>query len=160
MKKFTGTTLFRSLIVVLVLAGLAFAQGTPFGNGRGAFRGQVYVPSVFGITFGDNTASDVTLTKNGSNVVGITGNIGGSGSTANTTAAPAGPFAWGTAGSSSSTVTVTFAKPFTNAPVCYAADQTTANAVKVTSNATTVTIANSGATDTDTVAWFCLGNPN
>lgn len=104
MKSFTRTTLFRSLVVVLLLATLAVAQ-TPFGNGRGAFRGSVYVPSVYSLIFGDNTSSDVYLAKNGSNVVGITGNIGGSGTTANTTTTPAGPYAWGSVALSSGTAT-------------------------------------------------------
>ena len=60
-----------ALAALLVIA--TFGQGTPFGNGRGAFRGQVYVPSVFGLTFGDNTSTDVTMTKSAANVVKVTG---------------------------------------------------------------------------------------
>lgn len=154
----TGLELFGFFALVFVLAIGTFGQGTPFGNGRGAFRGPVYVPSVFQLIFGDNTSSDVALAKNGANVVGITGNIGGSGSVANTTVTPAGPFAWGTSASTSGGGTVTFKVAFTNVPVCFAVDQTTAAGLKVAPTASTIVW--TGATTTDVVAWGCFGNPN
>lgn len=146
-----------ALAALLVIA--TFGQGTPFGNGRGAFRGTVYVPSVFGLVFGDNTTTDITLTKNGANVIGVSGNVGGGGSVANTTTAPAGPFAWGQVALSSNTATVVFAKPFTNVPICLATDQTTAQLVKALATASQVVITDTvGATDV--VSWACFGNPN
>src|SRR5579883_526426 len=164
MKKFlsaarNGFAGFGVLAMLVLLAVSLFAQGTPFGNGRGAFRGDVYVPSVFNLWFGDNSSSDVALAKNGSNVVGISGNLGGKGATANTTTSPAGPFSWGTVALSSSTATVTFNKPFQNTPVCVVTDVTTPQLVKAAPTPTTVVITDTvGATDT--VQYICVGNPN
>lgn len=162
LKRFFGSTLALALFSVVTLTALVFAQGTPFGNGRGAFRGDVYVPSVFNLWFGDNTSSDVNLQKNGSSNIGVGGHLGGLGTTANTTASPAGAWAFGTVASSSSSATVTFAKPFAVAPVCVATDQTTANTVKSApnSNGQTVVFTNSGSTDTDVIAYACFGNPD
>lgn len=150
--------LVSSLFVVL-LAIVAAAQGglTPFGNGHGAFRGNTWVPSTFQMIFGDNATTDVSLQKNGSNVLGISGNVGGQGSTANTTTSPAAPFAWGTVSLSGGTTTVTFSKAFANAPVCIASDQTGANAVKSAPTATTDVLT---GTTTDSIAWACFGNPH
>jgi hypothetical protein len=154
-----GLELFGFFALVFLLVVSAFAQGTPFGNGRGSFRGPVYVPSVFSLIFGDNTSTDVYLAKNGSNVVGISGNLGASGSTANTTTTPASPVAWGTVAMSSNTATVTFPKAFTNVPVCVGTDFTTANLVKIAPTATTAVISDTvGASDV--IQYICVGNPN
>lgn len=143
-------------ILALVVATAVVAQ-SPNGI-RGAFAGNLQLPAPFTLTFGTGAlSSDVALGKNGANVVGVTGDIGGSGATANTTTSPAGPFAWGTVALSGGAATVTFKTPFANAPVCTANDQTAANAVKTAPTATTLVLA---GTTTDVIAYHCLGNPN
>lgn len=146
------------LVVILVAALVAMAQ-SPNGV-RGAFTGNIQLPSGYTFTFGTGTATtDVSLTKNGSNVMGVSGNVGGAGAVANTTITPAGPFAWGTVALSSNTATVTFSKAFAVAPVCIATDQTTAQLVKAAPTATTVVLSDTvGATDV--IAYHCFGNPN
>jgi hypothetical protein len=144
---------------VLVLAALTLAQ-TPNGI-HGAFMGNIQLPAGYVFTFGNGvTAGDVSIGKNGTNVLGITGNLGGSGSTANTTTTPAGPFAWGTVAMSSNTATVTFKTPFTNTPACFANDVSGVFAVKAAPTATTVVLTNTGGGATDTVAYGCFGNAN
>ena len=138
-----------------VLAALTLAQ-TPNGI-RNAFTGNIQLPAGYVFTFGNGvTAGDVSLGKNGTNVLGLTGNFGASGSTANTTTSPASPVSWGTV-ALSGTTTVTFKVPFANTPVCVATDQTAANAAWSAPTATTIVLKGTG---TDVLAWACFGNPN
>jgi hypothetical protein len=148
-------TAVAGVVALLVLALAAVAQ-SPNGV-RGWFAGNVGLSSGYSLIFGDNLASDVLMGKNGSNVVGITGNIGGAGSAVNSTTSPAGPFSWGRVTLSGGAATVTFAKPFTNAPVCMGTDQTAANAVKIAPTNTTAVFT---GTTTDVIAYACFGNPN
>lgn len=53
--------------------------------------------------------------------------------------------------------TLTFAKPFTVAPICVGTDTTATNAVKIS---TTTTAATFAGTTTDVIAYQCFGNPN
>lgn len=146
------------LVVILVAALVAMAQ-SPNGV-RGAFTGNIQLPSGYTFTFGTGTATtDVSLTKNGSNVLGVNGNIGGAGAVANTTTTPAGPFAWGTVALSGGTATVTFKLPFAVKPVCVGNDQTATNAVGMVPNANGLTLVINGTT-TDTIEYMCKGNPN
>jgi len=143
---------------VFALAFLLVVAGYAQWNGNQASR-NLLIPSVFYLAFGDTTTSDIYLQKNGVNVLGISGNVGGGGSVANTTTAPAGPFAWGQVTLAANTATVVFAKPFTNAPICFATDQTTPQLVKALATATQVVLTDTvGATDV--VSWGCFGNPN
>lgn len=146
-------------IALVGACALALMAQSPNGI-RGAFTGNLQLPSPFTLTFGTGAlANDVSIGKNGANVAGITGNLGGSGAVANTTITPAGPFAWGTVALSSNTATVTFAKPFAVTPSCQVTDQTTPQLVKAAPTATTVVITDTvGASDV--VAWVCFGNPN
>src|SRR5690348_16328128 len=141
---------FGAFSLAFIMVAVVLAQGTPFGNGRGAFRGDVYVPSSFNLWFGDNTSSDVSFQKNGASNVGIAGHLGAQGSTANTTTTPGASAAWGVVTLSSNTATVTFKTPFVAQPVCIATDQTTAQLVKAAPNANGQTVVLSdtvGATD-------------
>jgi len=156
LKVFGVVTFFVAILTALVV-GPAWSQSG--GMLRGHFGASINVPSVFSLIFGDVTSTDVYLAKNGANVLGVSGNIGGGGSTANTTTAPAGPFAWGQVALSGGTATVTFAKPFAVKPACVANDQTATNAVGVQPNANGQTLVLNGTT-TDTVMWACFGNPN
>lgn len=151
---------FLPLAAVLVAAfALALMAQSPNGV-HGAFTGNLQLPSPYTLTFGaGNSTTDVSIGKNGTNTLGVTGNIGGSGAVANTTITPAGPFAWGTVALVANTATVTFAKPFAVAPVCVVTDQTTAQLVKSAPTATTLVVSDTvGATDV--IAWVCHGNPN
>lgn len=123
------------LVVVLVCAVVALAQ-SPNGI-RGAFTGNLQLPSPFTFQFGNHVVSDV----------------------ANSTTTPASSVAWGTVTLSSNTATVTFKTAFTVAPICIATDQTTAQLVKAAPTATTVVLSDTvGATDV--IAYACFGNPN
>jgi len=148
--------------MLLLLLAVAFFHQTPVQAQqgiRGPTTGLTWIPSAFQLMFGDITSSDVYLQKNGANVLGISGTLGGAGATANTTTAPAGPFNWGTVTLASNTATVTFAKPYANVPVCVATDVTTAQLVKSAPTATTVVLSDTvGATDV--IQYFCIGNPN
>jgi hypothetical protein len=66
---------FGAVALSFALVMVVFAQGTPFGNGRGAFRGDVYVPSVFNLWFGDVTSTDVRLSKTGAGIIGVSGGL-------------------------------------------------------------------------------------
>lgn len=148
-------------VLLLLLTALTFYQKpTQAQQGLGGpIARDMWVPSAFRFFFGDVTSSDIYLQKNGANVLGISGTLGGLGSTANTTTAPAGPFNWGTVALSSNTATVTFTKPYNSAPICVATDQTTAQLVKAAPTATTVVLSDTvGATDV--IAYACFGNPN
>jgi hypothetical protein len=116
-----------AVAMLLALAVIVLAQ-SPNGI-RGAFTGDISLPSVFGFTFGDNTSTDPMLRKNGAYNLGVHGHIGGVGVNANTTTTPVASRAWGTVALSSNTATVTFLMPFTSTPVCIATDQTTAQLV-------------------------------
>jgi hypothetical protein len=148
-------------VLLLLLMAASFHQ-TPVQAQqgiRGPTTGLFWIPSAFQLMFGDVTSSDVYLQKNGANVLGMSGNLGGAGSTANTTTTPAGPFTWGKVTLSSNTATVTFPQAFTNVPICVATDFTTAQLVKAAPTVTTVVITDTvGASDV--VQYFCVGNPN
>lgn len=143
-----------AVLTMGALAVDAWAQGTPFGNGRGAFRGDVYVPSVFNLWFGDNTSSDVRLTKGANNTLAL----GPAGAHLGATAANkdfAGTCTLGT------NCAITFTNTWVSAPACVATDTTGANAVKaVTSGGPPVTTLTITGTGTDVIAYACFGNPN
>lgn len=123
------------LAVILVAAMVAMAQ-SPNGI-RGAFTGNLQLPSPFTFQFGNHVNGDV----------------------ANSTITPASSAAWGTVTLSSNTATVTFKTPFNVAPACVVTDQTTAQLVKAAPTAATVVISDTvGATDV--IAYHCFGNPN
>lgn len=124
------------LAVILVAAMAALAQNP---NGiRGAFTGNLQLPSPFTFQFANHVNSDV----------------------ANSTITPASSAAWGTVAMAANTATVTFKTAFTVAPVCVGNDQTGVFAVKFAPTATTVVITNTGGGATDVIAYHCFGNPN
>jgi hypothetical protein len=75
MQAFGAVSVALGIVLAFMLIASAFGQGTPFGNGRGAFRGDVYVPSVFSLWFGDNTSTDVRLAKTGAGIIGVSGGL-------------------------------------------------------------------------------------
>lgn len=125
------------LAVILVAAMVAMAQ-SPNGI-RGAFTGNLQLPSPFTFQFGNHVNGDV----------------------ANSTITPASSAAWGTVAlPASTTVTVTFKTAFNVAPVCVLNDQTnTGVTLKSAPTATTLVITASGSSS-DVIAYHCFGNPN
>lgn len=147
-----------SFLLAVAAAMLTFQAPVSAQQGIGGpIARDMWVPSAFRFFFGDVTTSDIYLQKNGANVLGMSGAMGGLGTTANTTTSPAGPFDWGSVALSGGAATVTFSKPFTNAPICIATDATAANAVRVNPTATTLALT---GTTTDTIDYACFGNPN
>jgi hypothetical protein len=161
MKRIMKHLKFVPLAACLV-ALFAFALMAQSPNGvHGAFTGNLQLPSPFTFTFGTGQlANDVSIGKNGANVLGHTGNIGGSGAVANTTITPAGPFAWGKVTfSAATTVVPVFAKAFAVAPVCIVTAEAGALTYTVTPTASQVTITGSSSSS-NAVDYVCFGNPN
>ena len=152
---------FWMFLVLLIAAVLTIGVHVNAQQGlRGPTTGELWIPSVFDLRFGDVTTTDILLQRNGANVLGVTGAIGGAGAVANTTTTPAGPFNWGTVAMSSNTATVTFKVPYAVAPMCVATEVTGVFAVKIAPTSTTAVITNTGGGATDTINWACFGNPN